>query len=445
MIPVFAPCVVISFCFLITNPTSFENVCYHLAIIAIGYMGGKMYGNDATVRAKSNDNEEENSEDDGAENSSGGDGSSSENEDESDKNDENKESDDEKRNEEKCDESSSSSGDDCNSDSSSSNESDGGHDGGDNDMESRGGGYGPLMSGGRVSRRFSKRSESERDAGTEGPRQVRGFTVFSKDAALKVLKFYEWLESQEPRDVDAQTGDVVNSKENIVKSIDHRRQLEEMLDKLYHDEFMWSLLSKQLNSDAKFSTSGSSEESGHGTALSDKISQCRLDSSEELADDEAAATDLDPDGRSCQDIISQWCRLVRIIFIKLLQIDFALFEKIDAKQEKVYFVTHYMIPVLGKYKDIYTSPDIFPFGTKHVYMRAVLKKMLELINMHGCLEALVLFACLWPELVQTDCHPTINIDPDVKPRASLAILKHDRNYGALLSLIPSQCLDMFRE
>lgn len=405
MTPIFLPCVLISFCFLITNPTDFENVCYHAAVIALGYIGGKLCCLNDRSKTKRNDDEEDD------ENSSH-----------------------DYSNEQSC-------ADSDGSDESSS----------DNSEESIKESVEYDDSSDEINHKHGQKCKTtklaSRDETAEPPcyvpRDIRGFTVYTHDAAIRVLDFYEWLDCQEPRDTSTQIGDFVSSKANIVGSIDHRRHLEEMLDKLYHDEFMWSLLSKQRKSDTMGCSAGVVEESSRGTALPDAMSKCRLNGSLDERDD--VEVDLDSDGTSCLDISSQWSSLVRIIFIKILQIDFHLFEKIDVKQEKVYFVTHYIIPILGKYKDIYTSPDIFPFGTRHLYMRAVLNKLLEFINNHGLLEALILFACLWPELVQADCHPTINNDPTVKPNATIAVLKQDRHYGPLLPLIPSKCLDMFRE
>ena len=243
------------------------------------------------------------------------------------------------------------------------------------------------------------------------PHTLYGFTVYSKKGVDIVETFYAWLNdapslSAHTRTLtgdvdidvdhtlcsDASNANVNNSQDNL----NARNQLEQLLHSTYKQDSMWSLL---------------------------------------------ATTHDDSFTMSCKPIAKLWMDLVSKTFVKIVNMDIYTIKQLHTKEHKIAFVANTLIPLLLKYKDIYTSPSIFTFGTPNHFYKAILVKMIEFVNMNGMIEPILFIACIYPDLIHEECHPTINSDPDVNDNRRfksdhILSMQYHKFYASLMYKLP---------
>ena len=238
------------------------------------------------------------------------------------------------------------------------------------------------------------------------PHTLYGFTVYSKQGVDIVETFYAWLNDVPTLNAhtdntdhtdhtlcsDASNANVNDSQDNL----NARNQLEQLLHSTYKQDSMWSLL---------------------------------------------ATTHEGSFTMSCKPIAKLWMDLVSKTFVKIVNMDIYTIKQLHTKEHKIAFVANTLIPLLIKYKDIYTSPSIFTFGSPNHFYKAILVKMIEFVNINGMIEPILFIACLYPDLIHEDCHPTINSDPDVNDNRKLKSnhiqsMQYHKVYAPLMYKLP---------
>ena len=275
------------------------------------------------------------------------------------------------------------------------------------------------------------------------PYKINGFMVYSKTGVKNVEKFYTWLNDTTNVSKNTQSeplNTTINNQQNDTpinntQPIDFnmRNRLEELLHSMYKQDFMWSILSNTTTKplsvrfttppcfdfDNYYYTNNTNETSNADTNI-----------------DTNANTIIDT--TSYRAIADQWMRLIEGIFVKIVKTDLCIIEQLRSKEHKTAFVVNTLIPLLLKYKDIYTSPTIFEFGTPNSFYKAIIRKMIEFINVHGMIEAMILIACIYPNLIQEDWHPAINDNTTLHINTSILILQHHKLYAPFVHKLPSR-------
>jgi hypothetical protein len=236
---------------------------------------------------------------------------------------------------------------------------------------------------------------------TSFPINVRGFTVHTQQGLDRINDWYTWLDEESPEEpqphfskINAQTPPQSSATHITVAT---RHSLENLLFKVYNDNFMWDLLELDPRKDT-----------------------------------------MEP---RLNPIVDHWQELVRKLFIEIVRFDLWVVGNIAQKQHKYSYVVNTLIPVLLNYPDIYTSPQLFKFGTHNQFMKAVLKKMIEFVNDHGMLESLLVISSIFPQLVRDDCHPRITADASC--RTSVFVMQQHKDFARLIGKIPPALLQRF--
>lgn len=238
---------------------------------------------------------------------------------------------------------------------------------------------------------------------TEFPMDVRGFTVHTQQALDRINDWYHWLDYSPPEEPqpplsrnETQTPSVVQLCATHI-TVATRHSLENLLYKVYNDNCMWDLLEREPRKDT-----------------------------------------MEP---RLNPIVDHWQELVRKLFVEIVRFDLWVVGNIAQKQHKYSYVVNTLIPVLLNYADIYTSPQLFKFGTHNQFMKAVLKKMIEFVNDHGMLESLLVISSIFPQLVRDDCHPRITADASC--RTSVFVMQQHKDFARLIGKIPPALLQRF--
>ena len=234
---------------------------------------------------------------------------------------------------------------------------------------------------------------------TEFPINVRGFTVHTQQALDRINDWYTWLDESPD---EPQPPFSMNNAQTPPSSTTHitvatRHSLENLLYKVYNDNFMWDLLEREPRKDT-----------------------------------------MEP---RLNPIVNHWQELVRKLFIEIVRFDLWVVGNISQKQHKYSYVVNTLIPVLLNYADIYTSPQLFQFGTHNQFMKAVIKKMIEFVNDHGMLESLLVIASIFPHLVRDECYPRITADASC--RTSVFVMQQHKDFSRLIGKIPAALLQRF--
>lgn len=236
---------------------------------------------------------------------------------------------------------------------------------------------------------------------TNFPINVRGFTVHTQQGLDRINDWYTWLDEESPEEPhppfsknNAQTPPALSATHITVAT---RHSLENLLYKVYNDNFMWDMLEREPRKDT-----------------------------------------MEP---RLNPIVDHWQELVRKLFIEIVRFDLWVVGNIAQKQHKYSYVVNTLIPVLLNYPDIYTSPQLFQFGTHNQFMKAVLKKMIEFVNDHGMLESLLVIASIFPHLVRDECHPRITADASC--RTSVFVMQQHKDFARLIGRIPPALLQRF--
>ena len=238
---------------------------------------------------------------------------------------------------------------------------------------------------------------------TNFPINVRGFTVHTQQGLDRINDWYKWLDEESPEEPqppfsnsknNAQTPPPLSATHITVKT---RHSLENLLYKVYNDNCMWDVLELDPRRDT-----------------------------------------MEP---RLNPIVDHWQELVRKLFIEIVRFDLWVVGNIAQKQHKYSYVVNTLIPVLLNYPDIYTSPQLFQFGTHNQFMKAVIKKMIEFVNDHGMLESLLVIASIFPHLVRDECHPRITTDASC--RTSVFVMQQHKDFARLVGRIPPALLQRF--
>ena len=220
------------------------------------------------------------------------------------------------------------------------------------------------------------------------PRLLKEFTVYSQKGVDIVEEYYAWVHSTpEQTQFGIQLPELNDKNANFSNTnlCKHRYELEDLLDSNYNHELMWTLI-----------------------------------------DDTHSTT-------THKHITSAWMHLVKTTLVQIIKIDLDIINQLKGKEQKTIFVTTTLIPLLIKYKDVYISSTIFDFGTPCGFYKAVLKKMIEFVNLYGILEPMILIACIYSNLINEDCHPTITGDGDT---STSLVMRHHKFYGPLVHKLP---------
>lgn len=87
------------------------------------------------------------------------------------------------------------------------------------------------------------------------------------------------------------------------------------------------------------------------------------------------------------------------------------------------FVRNVINRTLVEYSTLYTLPE---FGDE--FLKAVLRKQLELMSTEGLLEAFLLFTHLRPDMVNRDCYPIVNYKSSLYAQTAYQYYVNDKLY-----------------
>jgi len=255
------------------------------------------------------------------------------------------------------------------------------------------------------------------------PYEINDFVIYSETGVTNVEKFYTWLNDT------SNDSEVSSNQRNKTPIIDFnmRNQLEELLHSVYKQNCMWSILSNTTTKSSGYTP----------PPCFDKYDHTNNTSQTSNADASTVTNSYH------QAIADQWMRLIEITFVEIVKTDLNIIEQLHTREHKAAFVVNTFIPLLIKYKDIYSSSTIFKFGPPDRFYKTIIRKMLEFITVNGMIEAMILIACIYPDVINDDWHPSINTNSTIN--TSILILKHHKLYGPFVHKLPLRVTSCYQK